>query len=653
MAKIKSIGLCSILLLTILVNAVQAQPAFSASGKIKELLTNDRIELYVDRMAASEIPESEDQKISITGICKNLLPEPSSCVDIFFFSLIGSSGKQYQPKLTESKILPPRLPSRDIMQGTLTFVIPKSENATKLVYSEPDSRFTIDLSSTKSPADKPPVGEWRLARNKGVTLSDSRIELKIYDETLDKNRYVMDISITNIGKGLVNYNALYAYLKSASGFLYSADIYAYVEPKMDSGTLQPGNQIRGKIAFDVGSESGLFMLIYDDMAGSYLSTGQFAPISLPLRGKVIDDGDGSIKISKYNTYTEPVNKAFRIVGEVSNDSENFTSGISVYAVLKDKSGIVISEQDRILRNFLSSAPLTLAPKTKVPFFVDFDISKTARDGVGSYELSLKYSFSEAKTAALHVGDVELIQASKPTPLSTEILWQIKGKLLNKGDVRSTDTHVIVSLYDSQDNIVGVGGYSVLDKQPKDFNPQRIEPFTIEISLPTSFKPSSFYVYAESSQFIIEQPKAGEPEDSGKEVEIGIEIEDQDPLLTEKQNGTLVNVRSKQRESLMDLVIKNLPNSTDSIYGIRIEMHGAAAETLETKLRWENERGDENEIMLSTTNNPIKPGQEGRFLFHVEDQVSLIVWQAYDLDAELLLEGEVQPFQIKFGSAALE
>jgi hypothetical protein len=647
MARIKSIGLCSILLLTILVNAVQAQPAFSASGKIKELLSNEKIELYIDRMTASEIPDSQEQKISITGICKNLRPEPSACVDIFFFSLIGSSGKQYQPKLTESKILPPRLPPRDIMQGTLTFVIPKSENATQLIYSEPDSKFTIDLSSTKSPADKPPVGEWRLARNKGVTLSDSRIELKIYDEILDRNRYVLDISITNIGKGLVNYNALYAYLKSASGFLYSADIYASVEPKIDSGTLQPGMQIRGKIAFDVGGESGLFMLIYDDIAGSYLSTGQFVPISLPLRGKVIDDGDSSIKISKYNTYTEPVNKAFRIVGEVSNDSENFASGISIHTVLKDKSGIIISEQDRILRNFLSSAPLTLAPKTKVPFFVDFDISKTAKDSIGSYELSLKYSFSEAKSASLQVGDVELIQASKPTPLSTDILWQIKGKLLNKGDVRSTDTHVIASLYDSQNNIIGVGGYSVLDKQPKDFNPQRIEPFTIEISLPTSFKPSSFYVYAESSQFIIEQPKASEPaEDGGKEVEIG--IEDQEPLLTEKQNGTLVNVKSKQRESLMALVIRNLPNSSDSIYSIRMEMHGAGADTLETKLRWENEKGEDNEIMLFTTNNPIRPGQEGRFLFHVEDQVSLIVWRAYDLDAELLLDGEVQPFQIKFG-----
>jgi hypothetical protein len=627
---------------------VQAEPVFSASGKIKELLSNEKIELYVDRMTASEIPDSQDQKISITGICKNLLPEPSACVDIFFFSLIGSSGKQYQPRLTESSILPPRLPSRDIMQGTLTFVIPKSENATKLIYSEPDSKFTIDLSSMKSPADKPPVSEWRLVRNKGVTLSDSRIELKVYDETLDENRYILDISITNKGKGLVNYNALYAYLKSASGFLYSADTYASVEPKIDSGTLQPGMQIRGKIAFDVGSESGLFMLIYDDIAGSFLSTGQFVPISLPLRGKIIDDGDSSIKISKYNAYTEPVNKAFRIVGEVSNNSENFTSGISIHAVLKDKSGIVISDQDRILRNFLSSAPITLAPRTKVPFFVDFDISKVAKESIGSYELSLRYSFSEAKGAALHVGDVELIQASKPTPLSTDILWQIKGKLLNKGDVRSTDTHVIAALYDSQDTIIGVGGYSVLDKQPKDFNPQRIEPFTIEISLPTSFKPSSFYLYIESRQFVIEQPKASEPaeEDGGKEVEI--EPEDQEPVLTEKQNGTLVNVKSKQRESLMALVIKNLPNSTGSIYSIRMEMHGAGADTLETKLRWKNEIVADNEIMLSTMNNPIKPGQEGRFLFHVEDQVSLIVWQAYGRDAELLLEGEVQPFQIRFG-----
>ncbi|MFQ5941538.1 MAG: hypothetical protein ACE5KA_07575 [Nitrososphaerales archaeon] len=647
MTRVKSLALSLLLVLSILINLVQIVPAFSSSGMVRELLVDEKRELYVDSVVSSEIPDSEEKKISITGICKNLQPEPSSCVDIFFFSLVDSSGKEYPPQITESSILPPRLPVRDVLQGTLTFVIPKSENATQLIYNEPDTNFIIDLSSTKNPTDKPPVSEWKLTRLKGVTLSDSRVELKIYSEVLDNGRYILDISILNKGRGVVDYNLLYAYLKSPSGFLFAADPFSDVEPKIDSGALQPGGLVRGKIAFDVGGQSGSFMLIYDDIAGSYLSSGKFAPRPIPVTGRIIGSDD-LIKITEYNTYSDPVSGAYKILGEVSNDSGDFVSNIRIHGVLKDKLGLVMAELDRTLTNFQSSAPTMLAPNTKIPFFLEFETDKASTKNIGSYELSLQYTVSEAKDAVLLINEAELIQVSKPTPLSKNILWQIKGSLVNNGDERSTHTHLIVSLYDSKGTIIGVGGFSVLDQQPKDMNPNRIEPFTIEISLPTTFKPTSFYIYADSRQFVIQEPKIDETVEGGEGEEKELELEGPESLPPQIENHTLVNIKSKQRGDLLDLVIKNSPNSTGNIYSVQVYINGTTLDALKTKLRWDSEKNGNNELLLHTANNPIKPGQTGRFLFNAADDVPLIVWRAYDLDDKVLVDSEVKPFQIRFG-----
>ncbi|MFQ5969906.1 MAG: DUF4352 domain-containing protein [Nitrososphaerales archaeon] len=644
MPRIRSVSLSLLLALSILSNAAQIPPAFSASGMVRELLLDDTRELYVDKITSSEIADTEEQKINVNLICKNLLKEPSWCVDIFFFSLVDTSGNDYQAKLAESRIMAARVPARDIVQGSLTFVIPKLENATQLVYNEPGSDFLVDLSSTKDPADKPPVSEWRLTRNKGTTLSDSRIELKIYDETVAKDRYVLDISILNKGKGVVDYNALYAYLKSASGFIFPVDLYADVEAKIDSGTLQPGSRIRGKIAFDVGKESGLFMLIYDDITGSYFATGKFVPfVSSEVTGKIIDNTDDLIKISKHNAYADPFSGGYKILGEVSNDSGNFVTDIQIHVVLKDSSGAVLSELDHILRNFLSSEPTKLASDSKLPFFVNFHISKTSIANIRSYELSSRYSLTDEKSAALLISDAELVQASKPTPLSEYVLWQINGRLMNNGDVRSTHTHIMASLYDSEGSVIGVGGFSILDKQPRASNPKRVEPFSIEIALPLSFKPSSFDLYAESKQFVIEGWKVIEPIEEEKEKE----LESPESMPAQIQNQTLVNIRSKQREGLLGLVINNLTNSTGSIYGIQISINETSVDTLKTKLRWDSKQID-NELLLFTENNPIKAEQTGRFLFSVKHAVDLVYWKAFDLNSEVLLEGEVKPFQIRFG-----
>jgi len=524
----------TLLILGVLVHAVSSAEGKldPISGKVKEIVSSENKELYVEKIVSSEIKDTENQRITIDLICKNLLKGAESCVDIFFFSLVDTSGEEYQPKLIGSKILAARIPARDIVHGTLTFVMPKTENATKLIYSENDgSDFEVDLSSTKDPLDKPPESEWKLVRNKGLKLADSNIELRIYDETRIDNYYIMDISIRNIGSGIVNYHALYAYLKSASGFVFDAALYADIESKIESGTLEYGQLVRGKIAFDTGNESGPFMLIYDDIAGSYFATGQLVPkISSEVTAEILGTED-LIKISKYNAYWDPSTNTYKIIGEVSNESGKPVNEIKINSILRDKSDEVISKLNSTLTGYVETVPVTLSPNASLPFFLEFNIPNTTANNVGSYELSINYSFSTPKIAALEITSAELIQASKPTPLSKYILWQIKGQIENIGDSRSTHTLITAALYDSNDSIIGVGGFSVLDQQPRELNPGQSKLFSIEVALPKSFQPSSFYIYAESDQFVSTESKA--------ETTLEIPSESTEPLPAQSKNQTLI------------------------------------------------------------------------------------------------------------------
>jgi hypothetical protein len=644
MDKIKSVAL---LLLAVLVCSVlQPVAVFSATsvGKVKELIGDKTRELYVDKVNSAQIPDTQQQKVSVNLICKNLLATPNACMDIFFFTLLDGSGNHYQPKLAESRIMSAKIPTRDIEQGILTFVMPVSENPTQLVYSEPKNpNFLANLTLTKEPADKAPVSEWRLGRNEGLTFSDTRIELKILDETHVQSQHILDISIRNKGGGIVDYNALYMYLKTVSGAVFVPSLYADVQPRMESGTLQPGQHVRAKVAFDVGTESGPFMYIYDDIAGSFFASGKFVPqSSTVVKGEIIDTGD-LVKISEHKAYSDPITGAYRIIGAVSNNSTSYATEIRVHAILQDRVGKVLAEVDSGMTNFLSSAPVTLAPGAKLPFFLDFDLSEAVIKSIGSYELSLKYSFSEAKSKSLSVKSAEIIQASKPTPLSKYILWQIKGQITNNGDVRSTHTHITASVYDSQGGIIGVAGFSVRDEQPRDFNPGRTEEFSIDVAMPTALKPSSFYLYAESDQHVIAELK-----NYGKVQEDlePSEPEPPEPLPVQLQNYTGIGMLSKQRQDVLQIVVKNLPNSTGMIYGMQIALEETGIHTLKTKLRWNSEELGNEELLLSTANNPIRPGQKARFLFDVNSDVHVIFWKVLDVNGTIISEGKVEPFQVR-------
>ena len=131
----------------------------------------------------------------------------------------------------------------------------------------------------------------------------------------------------------------------------------------------------------------------------------------------------------------------------------------------------------------------------------------------------------------------------------------------------------------------------------------------------------------------------------KETSIEIDSEPAEPPSVESKNQTLIKITSKQREDLLQLGIKNLHNST-SIYGIQLSINETDIRTLKNKLRWNSDEIAQNELLLSTKNNSIRAGQEARFLFAVDNDVDKIVWRLFDIKGEILLEGEVKPFQIR-------
>ncbi len=645
MPRISKAVTCLMLVSLIFGSAMHSTPAFAEPVKVRELAKDDTRALYVDKVISSEINDTGERKIDVNFVCKNLLAKPNACVDIFFFSLLGTSGKHYSANLAESRVMPARIPERDSEQGAVTFVIPKAENATKIIYSEPNgTNFVVDPSSKKDPADKPPTSEWNLISNKGQTISDSRIELKINDETLSKDHYILDISIRNTGGAVLDYNALYAYVKSTSGLVFGADPYADVEPKLASGTLHSGQEVRGKIAFNVGGESGLFMFIYDDITGSYLTTGKFIPsTSSGIRGEVIGTED-LVKIEKHNASRDPITGAYKVVGEVSNNSGKFVTSIEIHTVLKDKSRNILTNRNQTLTNFLSSHHSNLAPGAKIPFFVDFNLPSAEINSIGSYQLSISYSFAEPKVSALLLNNTEVVLASNPKALAKDVLWEIQGLILNLGKFESKYTHITASAYDSGGSIIAVGGFSTLDKQPKALNSGQKKLFSIEITLPPGGKPSSFYLYAESEQYVM----IVQSNNNSTAVEKEKQTESKQPenLPVQNSNQTLVKIMAKQRHSLMQIVIRDLSNSTSSIYGLQVSINGTALHTLKAKSGWDTRQIADNVILLSTLNSPIKVGQQARFLFTVENTADLILWKALDLHGTDLLEGKVKPFQLR-------
>ena len=265
----------AILLISLLASAtIMGTTAYAAtSGSKGQVVANEDVQLYVSD--AQITSQSTAQVVTVTTVFKNLNFEPR-LFNFFFIKLKDSEGVEYTPELFESTATSTYVPERDIAVGDFVFTIPSGSQPTRLTYTEfLESPLTVDLTTTKSPADSVPRSEWTVGSNAGYLSNDGRMELSINDERYDGTNYVVDITIRNIGKEKFPYNPIYAYVKDSNGYSHSWSLFADLAQPLSYGDLMPGDFVRGEVAFEVDQNDGPFMFIWQGNFGldSYFNTG--------------------------------------------------------------------------------------------------------------------------------------------------------------------------------------------------------------------------------------------------------------------------------------------------------------------------------------------------------------------------------------------
>jgi hypothetical protein len=127
---------------------------------------------------------------------------------------------------------------------------------------------TLPATATVIPARR--VGETATQRGVAVTLHE------VYDPATPRGvrpkvgmRYAsLDVSIRSADGGEHPYNPLYARIRTTDGREARAT-YGETQPEMQSGTLAPGETVRGWLTFEIPSDAQLATFVYEpiDLSG--------------------------------------------------------------------------------------------------------------------------------------------------------------------------------------------------------------------------------------------------------------------------------------------------------------------------------------------------------------------------------------------------
>lgn len=251
----------------------------STTGVVNEVVGNEEMQLYVTAWQEAS-GEGPNKRVDMEVIIKNLEPDPRA-FNIFFVKVVDLDGNEYKVSPLLSTIMPIRIPTNDIIRGTLTFPVPIDAEVSTLVWEEPNSKLTVDLKQVKESPDPVPSSEWVLSANKGKEVSDGRTELTIHDERLNKDPpyYHVDISIKNISNEPVSYSATYSFVKDQNGYLYPPDVtnLQLMYNPLKQGELKPGEEVRGEVLFPLPKGVSNVMFIYDEQLGrgSYFAVPEF------------------------------------------------------------------------------------------------------------------------------------------------------------------------------------------------------------------------------------------------------------------------------------------------------------------------------------------------------------------------------------------
>lgn len=238
------------------------------NGVIGQVVGDNKTQFYV-----SDVKESNTSEfVEISIIFKNLANGPQE------FSpsvrLIDTESREYEPKSGSGfSFSPVQIPPDDILAWKASFNVVTPTNISKIyftpggsIYFTPgksESRFTVDLTKTKSPVDSPPTSSWTLSSNKNIRMNNTQVEITINDESYADTTYILDLSIKNIGRSSIPYHPWYFTVKDVDNVVYGSRGMASGPSPLLGGDLLPGETVRGDVAFDVEKTAGNMMIIVD------------------------------------------------------------------------------------------------------------------------------------------------------------------------------------------------------------------------------------------------------------------------------------------------------------------------------------------------------------------------------------------------------
>jgi len=257
----------------------------STSGALNEVVSNDKMQIYVIGVKETDMG-GPGVRVDVEVVLKNIEPN-ARAFNAFFAKVIDSNGGERKASPLLGTVQPIRIPSNDILNGTLTFAVSRDADLSTLIWEEFDgSKLTIDLTKSKSPADPLPKSDWVLSSNRGRILSDGRTQLTLHDENLNRSPryYLVDISIKNLGNAIIQYNPGFTFVKDQDGNMYPADIqnFRLMNNPLKKGELKQGEEVRGEILFLLPDTVNNVMFIYDESlgAGSYFAVPEFATLAV-------------------------------------------------------------------------------------------------------------------------------------------------------------------------------------------------------------------------------------------------------------------------------------------------------------------------------------------------------------------------------------
>jgi uncharacterized protein DUF4352/HYR domain-containing protein len=249
------------------------------SGAVKQVISDGKHQIYILSWYELDISD-QFKKVQINLYCKNLSKSPTVCMTADSLKLTYTTGRVY-PVHPTAYFPPMRIATYDVINTFLRFDIPINTTVDSLVVTSKESTITISLNS-RSGSDSIPESNWQPGLANSAPPRNSEKMIRVVDHRIDNNLFLIQLEISNVGLQDSNFNSQYFYLKDKSNIVYkhasvpmSSDDY---KPELKTGTLGTGDKAQGWIAFYVGESaenSQEYMVVYDEINGSFLNTGVF------------------------------------------------------------------------------------------------------------------------------------------------------------------------------------------------------------------------------------------------------------------------------------------------------------------------------------------------------------------------------------------